>query len=704
VSTTSQLRIAMLGELAASYDDRPLDLGGPRQRAVLALLLLARGEVVAAERIADSLWGDHPPAGAAGALQSYVSHLRRRLQPGTPARERSAVIVSEGKGYAVRLPTVAVDAWRFEELVHLADATDDPQRACALLREALELWRGPALADYADEPWAEAEVARLTELRTVSRERLLAARLELGEGPLLVPELEAMVAEEPLREERWRLLVVALYRAHRQADALGALRRARATLVDELGIDPGPALRALEADVLAQSPSLDVPRQRASQPSAAAAGPSPAPDLADRDTELAAIHAALDDLARGQPGLLLVEGPAGIGKSRLLAEVRRLAADRSLQVRSARGSQLEQAFGFGMVRQLFEPVLASADRRDDLLAGAAAGASGVFDLHSDGALDGSFAVMHALHALTANLAAAAPVTLAIDDLQWSDGESLRYLAYLVRRLDAVPVLVAATVRAGERNEHDDLLTELLVEPAAVVIRPAPLSEEATARIVAERLGPASPLFTAACHRMTAGNPLLLRQLLRGLEADGVRPDAAHADRAVAVGSRAVSNMVLLRLRRMPPVATAVARAAAVLGDGATLRAVASLAEVSAEDAAAALSALARAEVVTDEMPIAFVHPLVREAVYRDLSAAERQVQHGRAAEVLAATGAAPEQVAAHLLLAPDATDPQVLEALRSAARTGTGGVASGRALTYLQRALEQGSAGTGRSDVLGGRK
>ena len=646
---TTQLRIAMLGELAASYDGEPLDLGGPRQRAVLALLLLARGDVVPAERLADSLWGDQPPTGTASTLQSYVSHLRRRLQPGVPARERSAVIVSEGRGYAVRLPTAAVDAWRFEELVHAADATDDPHRACALLREALDLWRGPALADYAYEPWAEAEAARLTELRTVARERLLAARLDLGEATLLVPELEAMVLEEPLREERWRLLVLALYRAHRQADALKALRRARTTLVDELGVDPGPALRALESDVLAQSPSLEVPRQRTSVRAATVGATGSVVDLAERDAELAAVHTALDDLEHGAPGLLLVEGPAGIGKSRLLAETRRRAVGRSLQVLNARGNQLEQAFRFGVVRQLYEPVLTASERRDELLGGAAAGARVVFDVRHDDAAADSFTVLHGLYRLTLELAVSGPVLVAVDDLQWSDRESLHFLAYLVRRLDAVPVLVAATLRPGEQGEHDDLLTELLVEPAAVVVRPGPLSEEATAGIVQERLGPAAPLFTAACHRMTSGNPLLLRQLLRGLEADGVRPDAAHADRVVAVGSRAVSGMVLLRLRRLPPVATIVARAAAVLGDGATLHSVAAMAGVSPEETAAALTALARAEVVKDELPVTFVHPLVREAVYRDLSAAERQLQHGRAAEVLAAAGATTEQVEAHLL-------------------------------------------------------
>jgi DNA-binding SARP family transcriptional activator len=699
VNGTDQLRICLLGEFAASRDGEALDLGGRRQRAVLALLLLARGEVVPAERLVESLWGDRAPANAAGVLQSYVSHLRRRLQPGTAARARSAVIVSEGRGYAVRLPREAVDAWRFEALLQEAGGTDDPRRAAALAGEALALWHGPALADYADEPWAEPEIVRLNELRSVAREQLLAARLELGESALLVPELEGMVAEEPLREERWRLLALALYRARRQADALGALRRARKILADELGIDPGPGLRELEAEVLAQSPALDAPRRPPAAPAPTTQPVTVADDLVDRDKELAAVRAALDDLAAGEPRLLLVEGPAGIGKTRLLAEARRLAAGRSVRVLTARGSQLERAFGFGVVRQLFEPGLTAPDRREVLLGGAASSARNVFDLVEGDQAE--FAVLHGLYWLAVNMAESGPLMLAVDDLQWCDSASLRYLAFLVRRLEAVPVLVVGTVRTGEDDADGGLLAELALEPTALVLRPAPLSAEATAGIVTRRLGaPVSPLFAAACHRTTTGNPLLLRQLLRGLEADGVRPDAAHADMVVAIGSRAVSSMVLMRLRRLPREVTAVARAAAVLGDGASLPALAALAQVAEPDTAAALAVLARAEIVKDEQPLAFVHPLVRDAVYRDLPGAQRELWHERAAQVLRGCGASDEQLGAHLLLAPRRADPATVEVLRGAGRTSAARGATDSAVTYLRRALAEPPSHADRCDVV----
>lgn len=698
----TDVRIALLGPFAATCGGRPLDLGGPRQRAVLAVLVLARGEVVPVESLVSAVWGDEPPADGVGALQAYVSHLRRRLEPGSAARSRSSVIAREGPGYDVRLPDDAVDIWRFERLLDRAGTASAPETA-QLVGEALGLWRGPPLAEWADEPWAEAEIARLAELRAAARERLMAARLERGEAALLVPDLESMTGDEPLREERWRLLVLALYRANRQADALAALRRARATLAEELGVDPGPALRELEEQVLAQSPALAVPAQRtrAPAPPAPASGPVP-DDLLDRDRELRAVRGALDDLVAGEPRLLLVEGPAGIGKTRLLTEARRLAAERSVRVLTARGSPLERSFGFGVVRQLFEPELATAERRSALLDGAAASAAPVFDVTPGDSPEGSFAVLHGLYWLAVDLSGDGPLMLAVDDLQWCDSASLRWLAYLARRLDALQILVLGTVRTGEQHPDEELLAELSLEPLSVVLRPEALSLDAVADLVERRLGgPVSPLFALAGHRTTSGNPLLLRQLLRGLEADGVRPDAAHADMVVAVGSRAVSSMVLMRLRRLPGPAADVARAAAVLGDGAPLPAVAALAGLPEPETAAALAALARCEVLRDEQPMAFVHPLVREAVYRDLPAAERALRHERAARLLRAAGATDEQVAAHLLRAPSRADPETVHTLRRAARTAADRGAADSAVTLLRRALAEVRMGDDlRRDVL----
>ena len=641
----TRLRLRVLGELAATRDGLVVDLGGRRQRAVLAALVIMRGQVVPPDRLADCVWGEAGPANTTGAIQAYVSHLRRRLQPDAGARQRDGVIASAGAGYVLRLGPETVDAWRFERAVDGA-ASLAPADAVRTLTEALQLWRGPPYAEYDGEAWVEAETVRLTELRAVARERLLDARLQLGDAAVLVGELEGLVSEDPLREERWRLLVLALYRAQRQADALSALRRARTMLAEELGVDPGPVLRSLEARVLAQSPELD-----GSAPAAAvrAAERAPdrvvSPDLVDRDRETAVLRRVVDDLAAGTSGCVLIEGPAGIGKSRLLVEGARLARASGIRVLSARGSQLEQSFGFGAVRQLFEPGLGDPGRRDALLAGAASGAATVFEeaLGAGSGQHGSFAVLHGLYWLTVNLTSEEPLLICVDDIQWCDSASLRFLAYLIKRLEGLPVLVVLARRTGEHEPDDALLLEISLDPAMTRLRPAPLSAEAARTLVRERLGEGAESFVSACHRMTSGNPLLLRQLLRALEDEGVPPDVSHVDTVRAVGSRAVSAIVTLRLRRMPDVVTAAARAVAVLGEAAGLPTVAELAQHPEEQVAAALDALSRSEIVTEERHLRFVHPLIREAVYDDLPAAERALLHERAADILVGQGAPPSR-------------------------------------------------------------
>ncbi|NHC45689.1 BTAD domain-containing putative transcriptional regulator [Motilibacter aurantiacus] len=712
--------LRLLGGVGATRGGEELDLGGRRQRAVLALLALARGGVVPAERMIALVWGHEPPPSAAGGLQAYVSHLRRQLQPGRSPRDPDAVLVSSPPGYALRLPPDAVDAWRLERLIREGTALVDtgPELAAGRLEEALRLWRGPALAEYAGEPWADGEAARLAELRSVAREQLAAARLHAGEAALLVPELEALVTEEPLREERWRLLVLALYRASRQADALAALRRARAVLAEELGVDPGPALRALEAEVLAQSPGLAAPGRPPSRepvapvaswppgqlPGSARRSASPREQLIERGRELALLDAALDDVLDGAGRLVVLEGPAGIGKTRLLTEARRRAADRGACVLLARGSELEREFAFGVARQLFEGRLADPAVRGRALAGAAATAGTVFDgLGGTGPVtaDASFAALHGLYWLTVNLTADSPVVLAIDDLQWCDAGSLRFLAYLARRLEGLPLLLVGTLRTGERHAEHALLGELTGDAAATAVRPRALTASGTRDLVRQRLSPdADDAFCAVCHQTTSGNPLLLRQLLGALEADGVRPDAAHADVVRAIGSRAVSSMVLLRLARQPGAALAVARALAVLGDGAALPAVAALAGLPEAETAAAAAALARTEILRAEPPLGFVHPLVRDAVYGDLPPGERELHHERAARALEAVGASDEQVAAHLLHVPGRADPWALEVLlRAGAGAGSRG-APDAASTYLRRALQEPPPAGRRAQVL----
>ncbi|MEU6409236.1 AfsR/SARP family transcriptional regulator [Microbispora sp. NPDC046933] len=232
-----------------------IDLKGPRHRAVLARLIVARGRVVPVTRLIDDLW-DEPPAGATGAVRTFVAALRRALEPDRPPRTPARLLVTDGPGYALRAGADAVDAWRFGHAV-AATADLSPEDGLGRLEEALGWWRGPAYAEFADQDWARAERSRLAELRLHAVERHAEMRLALGRAAEAVPDLDAHAAGHPWREEAWRLLALALYRSGRQGDALAVLRRARALLVDELGVDPGPRLRRLETDMLRQADHLD---------------------------------------------------------------------------------------------------------------------------------------------------------------------------------------------------------------------------------------------------------------------------------------------------------------------------------------------------------------------------------------------------------------------------------------------------------------
>ncbi|MFB4301879.1 BTAD domain-containing putative transcriptional regulator [Actinomadura sp. NTSP31] len=237
----------------------PIALKGPRHRAVLARLIIARRRVVPVGLLVDDLW-DVPPPGAVGAVRTFVAALRRALEPDRPPRTPSRLLVTEGPGYALRAEPGDVDAWRFEQAVSAA-AELPPGRAQAALDEALGWWRGPAYADFTDEHWTRAERSRLAELRLHAVERRAQARLDAGLAAETVPDLDAHVSEHPWRESGWRLLALALYRTGRQADALAVLRRARDILAGQLGLDPGPELRRMESAVLAQDPGLDRPAE-----------------------------------------------------------------------------------------------------------------------------------------------------------------------------------------------------------------------------------------------------------------------------------------------------------------------------------------------------------------------------------------------------------------------------------------------------------
>lgn len=428
--------------------------------------------------------------------------------------------------------------------------------------------------------------------------------------------------------------------------------------------------------------------------------------LVERDREIDALFGLVAQARNGDGGVVLIEGAPGVGKTRLLGELRRRATHQGLRVVSARGSRLEQLFSFGVVRQLLEAQVADPAARERLLAGPAAAADAAFGLPAESPTDEpladtSFSTLHALYWLALNLSEEQPLVLAIDDLQWSDRASLRFIAYLAGRLEGQSVLLVATVRAGDPGTDPALLAEIAHAPSVSTIRPAPLSEQAVAELVRERLGTDThDAFTSACHAATGGNPLLLGQLLSALEADGVQPTQASAPLVRDIGSHAVARTVLLRLGRLPASATAVARAVAVLGDGADLPTIAALSGLGQEQAAAAAGELARAEILTAQEPLGFVHPLVRDAVYEQLTSTEKEVEHARAASVVIDAGADDEHVAAHLLKMARRGQAWVVERLVRAARDANRQGAPDGAVSYLRRALEEPAAENDRPGLL----
>ncbi len=634
-------RIRVCGRLTVELQGRRLedDLRGRQGRLLLAYLVLHRDRPVRRDELAEALWaGTDAPAGYDSLLAPPLSRLRKTLGPG----------VLEGRSeLQLMLPD---DAWIDWEAVRegvrgaqRALAGGDDQAAWDNARAALEIAAGGLLPGL-EAPWIDARRAELADLRVEALEALAGAGARLGAAAW--PEAEqaarAAVQAEPFRESARAALMAVLRARGNVAEALRVYEDVRVLLREELGTSPGSGLVALHEQLLRAEPA----------PRTTAAAPAPAPSpsgLVERDREVALLDRLLAGAAAGEGRAVLVEGPPGIGKSRLLTELRRRAAGAGAVVLNARAGELETEFPFGVVRQLFEAAV--GDPR--ALAGAAAPAHVVFDAPGSGPPggDASFAALHGLYWLALNLAAEQPLLLEVDDLHWCDRPSLRFLAYLVRRLEGQPILVTASVRTGDPPTDPALLSEIAGDPATAHVKPGPLSEPAVGELVALRLGAApDAAFREACHRTTGGNPLLVRQLLSALEADAVKPDSAHADVVRAIGSRAVSSSVLLRLARLPGEASAVARAVAVLGEHAVLPAVAGVAGLDEAQVAATLAALARAEILRAESPPGFVHPLVRDAVYQGLPLGQRELLHARAAEVLRDLGAALDQVAGQLML------------------------------------------------------
>jgi DNA-binding CsgD family transcriptional regulator len=434
--------------------------------------------------------------------------------------------------------------------------------------------------------------------------------------------------------------------------------------------------------------------------------------LLEREHEIEHIRTALRAVGRRAGRAMIIEGAAGMGKSRLLEEARRQAPDLGVCVLSARATELEQGFPFGIMRQLFERPLLEADpgERDRWLAGAAALAADVLiappapgsKTPTPGltASDPGYAWQHGLYWLASNLAGESPLVLVVDDLQWCDPPSVRALAFIARRLEGQPLALILASRPLDPALTPEAAT-LVADLAAELVHPSPLSPAAIGELVAARLSEEPDgRFVDACSEATGGNPFLLGELLAEAAAHHVKPTAGAATEVRTMVPRGVANAVLLRLARLAPTAAVLARALSTLGDGTQVGDAGRLAGLSDGDLEAAMAALGSAGIVESGGTVRFTHPILRSAIYDDLSAAERERLHHAAAGILRERGARAGQVAVHVMHTEPAGDPGAVALLREAARDALAlGDAAGAA-ALLSRALDEPPAQDDRAAVL----
>jgi DNA-binding CsgD family transcriptional regulator len=431
--------------------------------------------------------------------------------------------------------------------------------------------------------------------------------------------------------------------------------------------------------------------------------------LLERDRELERIRSLLQRAQDGRGRALAIEGPAGIGKTALLATAREAAESGGFRLLRGRGAELEREFAFGVVRQLVEPVLAGASEgeRASILDGPPALAARLLGLPglAEGpdaappvAPDPSFAVLHGLYWLCANLAAQRPLALVLDDAHWADGASLRFLAFLLPRLEELHLAVLLGARPAEAGDNRDLLAALTTDPAAESVTLRPLTTSGVTRLVAMGLG-AEPDddFAAACREATGGTPFLVHTLVEALREERISPVAASAGKVQGLATASLGRWALLRLGQLGPDATRLARAVAVLGRADLARA-GRLAGLASNEGATAAQLLVRAGVLV-QPPLAFAHPLLRASIYNEIEVTERADTHGQAARQLADAHEVAARVAEHLLGATQTGDGWVVQQLRTAAREATAAGAPESAAAYLRRALAEppspdGEAGT----------
>jgi DNA-binding SARP family transcriptional activator len=632
----------ILGPLEVQENGRARDLGGVKQRALLTVLLLSANEVVSAGRLIEGVWGEQPPATAGKTLQVHVSRLRRALGDGERLQSRAG-------GYVLELQPGELDLDRFRELAEEgghALARGEARVAEELLRQALALWRGPALADFAYESFAQAEIARLEELRLDALERWVEAELALGRHGAVIGELEALARKHPLREGLRAQLMLALYRAGRQAEALEVFQAARASLVEELGIEPGRPLRELHQQILRQDAALDLPAEL--EPLVETGRSA----FVGRDVELAELAEGLEEALGGRGRLFLLVGEPGIGKSRLAEEVVGRARRRGARVLVGRCWEAGGAPAYWPWLQALRPYVRDSDAnalRAELGPGAADVAQIIPELRqrfpdlpepasleSEGA---RFRLFDATAEFFSNASRNRPIVLVLDDLHAADAPSLLLLQFLARNLASAHMLVLGAYRDLDpvpERPLASMMADIAREPVTRRLPLGGLSERDVAEYV--ELSAAeinSPELVAALHGDTEGNPLFVAEIVRLLALEG----------GPAAGARltipdTVRDVIARRLAHLSQECNRLLTIASALGREFALDALARLSGVSEDELLETLDEAMAARVVSDvpdaRAHLRFAHVLIRDTLYDGLSAGHRARLHRLAVAALEA--------------------------------------------------------------------
>ena len=615
--------------------DVAVALGGVRERSLLAILLLNANELVSTDRIVDELWGDRPPKAAVKTVQVYVSRLRKILG--------AQAIVTRPPGYVLHVEDQQFDLRRFERLAaegRRALSSGDVATGRAMLRDALALWRGAPLSDFVYEPFAQAEAARLKELRVATIEDRIEADLRAGQAAELVSELQALSAREPLRERLRGQLMLALYRSGRQADALDVYRDARTTLVEELGLEPGPELKKLERAILTHDPALERPgmAQTARAPGV----------FVGRGTELRTVLEALADAHDGRGGVLLLSGEPGIGKTRLADEVAAHARDQGIYTVRGRCWEEGGAPAYWPWVQLLRACMRSLEP-EQLRRCVGSGGPELAELLPElreqlGDIPRPvvrdpetlrFRLFDAVVSFLGELAATErPLLVVLDDLHAADEPSLLLLRFLAGAIGDSRVLVLGAYRDTEprRDELERLLADLLRERQMTRIPLGGLRRadvETYVRLSAD--GGASPQVVDALHSQTAGNPLFIVETVRLLAAE----DQLESTDIGGIVPTGVRDAVNRRLAPLPDAARQALTVASVLGREFDPEALEQLAgDVAVDGVDVAIEARLVTAAPGAPGVLVFSHALVRDALYEAIPSRQRRELHRQAAEAL----------------------------------------------------------------------